>query len=55
MSILGVRRVLKDNTIVKELDLEWLELILEAKRMGMTIEEIRDYLFSINGNGELPK
>lgn len=26
------------------IDLEWAQLILEAKRMGFTIEEIREFL-----------
>lgn len=30
--------------MVKDMDLEWLELILEAKNMGITIETIRDFL-----------
>ncbi|WP_309121681.1 anti-repressor SinI family protein [Paenibacillus sp.] len=29
---------------MKRLDAEWLELILMAKRMGLTIEEIREFL-----------
>jgi hypothetical protein len=37
--------VLEANTIVKEIDSEWLELIIEAKKMGMTIEEIREFLY----------
>lgn len=37
--------MLEANTIVKEIDSEWLALIIEAKEMGMTIEEIREFLF----------
>ena len=39
--------MLEANTIVKEIDAEWLELIIEAKKMGMTIEEIREFLYHI--------
>jgi DNA-binding transcriptional regulator YhcF (GntR family) len=28
----------------KELDKEWLELILEARRLGIPYDEIRDFL-----------
>ena len=27
-----------------ELDLEWIDLLLEAKRLGITDEEIREFL-----------
>jgi DNA-binding transcriptional MerR regulator len=36
--------VLEANTIEKEIDAEWLELILEAKEMGITLEEIHEFL-----------
>ena len=29
------------------IDLEWLELLLEAKRMGLTVNEVRDF-FQVN-------
>ncbi|MEH7180530.1 anti-repressor SinI family protein [Neobacillus vireti] len=28
----------------RELDKEWLELILEAKNLGISVDEIRDFL-----------
>jgi DNA-binding transcriptional MerR regulator len=28
----------------KELDKEWLELILEARNLGITVDEIKDFL-----------
>jgi DNA-binding transcriptional MerR regulator len=28
----------------KEVDKEWLELILEARSIGMTVDEIKDFL-----------
>jgi DNA-binding transcriptional MerR regulator len=28
----------------KELDNEWLELIIEARDLGMTVEEIKEFL-----------
>ena len=28
----------------KELDKEWLELILEARNLGISVDEIRDFL-----------
>jgi DNA-binding transcriptional MerR regulator len=31
-------------TVEKELDQEWLDLINEAKKLGLSIEEIRDFL-----------
>jgi DNA-binding transcriptional MerR regulator len=37
--------VLEAKTIDKEIDSEWLELMIEAKKIGMTIEEIREYLY----------
>lgn len=37
--------MLEAKTIDKEIDSEWLELIIEAKKMGMTIEEIREFLY----------
>ncbi|MFB3170682.1 anti-repressor SinI family protein [Neobacillus sp. 179-C4.2 HS] len=29
---------------VKEVDKEWLELILEARNLGITVDEIKDFL-----------
>lgn len=40
--------MLEANTIEKEIDAEWLELIIEAKKMGITIEEIHDFLTTPN-------
>jgi hypothetical protein len=31
---------------VKELDIEWVELILEAKNLGISYEEIKEYINS---------
>ncbi|MBM7651835.1 anti-repressor SinI family protein [Neobacillus cucumis] len=31
-------------TVEKELDQEWLDLINEAKNLGLSIEEIREFL-----------
>jgi DNA-binding transcriptional MerR regulator len=28
----------------KELDIEWLELILEARNLGITVDEIKEFL-----------
>lgn len=42
--------MLKANAIIKDMDVEWLELILEAKKMGITIEEVREFLYR-NGRG----
>lgn len=30
--------------LIKRLDLEWMELILTAKRIGLTVEEVREFL-----------
>jgi DNA-binding transcriptional MerR regulator len=32
------------KAIVEELDMEWTSLILLSRKMGITIEEIRDFL-----------
>lgn len=29
---------------IKEIDTEWIELIIEAKKMGLTIVEIKEFL-----------
>jgi DNA-binding transcriptional MerR regulator len=39
--------VLEANTIIKDMDAEWLELILEAKKIGISIEEVREYLYNV--------
>ncbi|MDR4949063.1 anti-repressor SinI family protein [Neobacillus cucumis] len=36
--------VLTTEETEKELDQEWLALIAEAKQLGLTINEIRDFL-----------
>jgi DNA-binding transcriptional MerR regulator len=36
--------LLEANTIIKDMDAEWLELIMEAKKIGITIEEVREFL-----------
>ncbi|SET48195.1 Anti-repressor SinI [Salinibacillus kushneri] len=36
-----------------ELDKEWVTLMLEAKEIGLTIEEIRDYFAEKSKNSEL--
>ena len=36
--------MLEANTIIKDMDAEWLELIMEAKKIGITIEEVREFL-----------
>lgn len=36
--------ILKDIKIKQPLDREWLKLILEAKSMGLTVEDIRNFL-----------
>jgi len=41
---------------VKELDAEWLELILTARQMGISKDEIRDFLKNpLSGTGMLQK
>lgn len=34
------------QTFGQDIDPEWLELILAAKRLGLTVEEIRDFLMN---------
>ncbi|WP_404451740.1 anti-repressor SinI family protein [Virgibacillus necropolis] len=33
-----------DNKLVKELNSEWLQLMLEAKKEGMSVAEVRAFL-----------
>jgi len=37
------------------LDQDWVNLILDAKRLGLTIEEIRDFLDENKNNENQPK
>jgi DNA-binding transcriptional MerR regulator len=32
------------TTVVEELDQEWLDLMLEARNLGISIDEIREFL-----------
>ncbi|MFE7060563.1 anti-repressor SinI family protein [Sutcliffiella sp. NPDC057660] len=34
--------------MANDLDSEWIDLILEAKEIGLTEEEIRDFFYGIN-------
>lgn len=36
--------MIKTDKSVEDIDIEWLQLILEAKEIGIPIEEIRTYL-----------
>ncbi|MFM1651709.1 anti-repressor SinI family protein [Brevibacillus sp. B_LB10_24] len=36
--------MLQDKQAIEEIDFEWLDLIIEARDLGITIEEIRDFL-----------
>jgi antagonist of SinR len=45
----GMRR-LETKVITKELDKEWMQLILEAKKLGIEKEEICKFFY--NGQGE---
>lgn len=44
MSILGVRMMVKTGKDVGVIDEEWYALILEAKELGLSIDEIREFL-----------
>lgn len=46
----GIRR---EKMRKDELDKEWVTLMLEAKEIGLTIEEIRDYFAEKSKNSEL--
>jgi DNA-binding transcriptional MerR regulator len=35
---------------MEELDREWLNLILEAKKLGMTVEEVREFLAQVENS-----
>lgn len=41
--------------ITTEMDQEWMTLILEAKSLGLTKEEIRDYLARESSKGNCKK
>lgn len=45
-TINSVRHTIGDITKKKELDLEWLSLIKEAKEMGISITEIKEFLLN---------
>lgn len=36
--------VVNTNTVADGLDLEWMELMMEAKELGISKESIRDFL-----------
>lgn len=36
--------MIKQKEVIEELDIEWMKLIIEALEMGMTKEEIREFL-----------
>lgn len=42
--ILGEDILTEQNVKVKGIDLEWLQLIMEAKNLGLQKEEIREFL-----------
>lgn len=42
--ILGGRILKEQNVKIEEIDLEWLQLIMEAKNLGLQKEEIREFL-----------
>jgi len=42
--ILGVIRMMITEKDVDVVDLEWKELILEARKLGLSIEDVRNFL-----------
>ena len=47
--VFGGLFVVGEKTIIKtEPDNEWIELVLEAKRLGIEKEEIRSFLLGLN-------
>ena len=42
--ILGVRKMVITKSEVEVIDQEWMELILEAKDLGLSIKAVRDFL-----------
>lgn len=36
--------------MIRGLDQEWLQLIVQAKSLGLTVEELRDFFYGENGN-----
>lgn len=40
----GGKNLTEQNVKVEEIDLEWLQLIMEAKNLGLQKEEIREFL-----------
>jgi len=43
-------RMKKKKILAAELDAEWLQLIEEAKKIGLNIEEIRDFISNNQNN-----
>ncbi|WP_456276813.1 anti-repressor SinI family protein [Bacillus sp. AK128] len=41
-----IEKLQTKNSLEDELDLEWVELILEAIQLGLTQQEIREYLLA---------
>lgn len=41
--------MIKQKEVIEELDIEWMKLIIEALEMGMTKEEIREFLNNQQG------
>lgn len=35
---------MKPDTTMKDIDIEWMNLILEAKKLGLSLDEVRAYL-----------
>lgn len=42
--ILGVKTVIVQEKVIEVIDEEWLTLISEAKKLGLSIEEIQSFL-----------
>jgi len=42
--ILGVRRMLVTERRTEVIDHEWFALILEAKKLGLSLDAVRDFL-----------
>lgn len=40
----------KQESGLEELDSEWIELIMEARGLGLTVEEIKHFLASAKAN-----
>jgi hypothetical protein len=47
-SILGVRKMVITESEVDVIDQEWMSLIMEARQLGLSIEDVRKFLCRVS-------